>query len=119
MKKNWLELIEGKEQEIIEVATKAYKEALENTHLKYIVEMDSDGDVYYWYDAAGGNNFHISNDPDREIQVLMTFCNQYFDIMSEFEGFETEEEAIEWCTDQFAYEEITDKLEYIKEEIKN
>lgn len=118
MKKTWLELIEEKEEEIIDAAKKAYREALENTHLRFIVEMDSEGEVSYWYDIAGGNSFHVSNEPDKEIKILMEFCFQCFDIMEETEGFETKEEAIEWYVDENAGEEIDYKIESVKEEIR-
>jgi len=118
MKKSFLELIEENEEKITDVATKAFREALENTHLKFIVEMDSSGEVSSWYDTAGGNSYHVSNNPDRSIEVLMTFCNQGFDIMSECEGFETKEEAIEWYVDEYAREEVERKLEFAKEQLE-
>ena len=115
MKKTWLELIEENEEEIVEVAVVAFKEALENTHLKFIVEMDSNGVVSSWYDTAGGNMYHVSS--DREIEVLMTFCNQCFDIMSECEGFDTKEEAIDWYVSEYAREEAERKIEFAKERL--
>ena len=118
MKKSFLELIEENEEQIIEVAVVAFKEALENTHLKFIVEMDSNGEVSSWYDTAGGNMYHVSNDPDREIEVLMTFCNQCFDIMSEVEGFDTKEEAIDWYVGTYAREEAERKIEFAKERLE-
>lgn len=57
---NWLELIEEKEDQILAEGEKAYKEAINNPHLRYIVEIDENGDVYSWYDVAGGNSFHVS-----------------------------------------------------------
>lgn len=41
---NWLELIEEKGDQILAEGEKAYKEAINNPHLRYIVEIDEDGD---------------------------------------------------------------------------
>lgn len=75
MNKNWLELIEKKYDEIINVGGKAYKDALENQHLRFIVEMDENGNVYSWYDVAGGNSFHESTYKGKSIE-LFHFCMQ-------------------------------------------
>lgn len=40
--KDWLKLINEKETEIIEIGISAYREAKENPHLRYIIEMDED-----------------------------------------------------------------------------
>ena len=78
MNKNWLELIEKKYDEIINVGEKAYKDALENQHLRFIVEMDENGNVYSWYDVAGGNSFHASTYNGESIE-LFEFCMQYWE----------------------------------------
>lgn len=75
MNKNWLELIEKKYDEIINVGEKAYKDALENQHLRFIVEMDENGNVYSWYDVAGGNSFHASTYNGESIELLSSVCN--------------------------------------------
>lgn len=76
---NWLELIEEKEDQILAEGEKAYKEAINNPHLRYIVEIDEDGDIYSWYDVAGGNSFHISTFEGRS-KELFEFCFQFLDI---------------------------------------
>lgn len=76
--KKWLELIEKNEEKIIEAGIAAYAEALENTHLRYIVEMNEDGEIYTWYDIAGGNSYHMSTHEGRSIEVLH-FCFQNYD----------------------------------------
>lgn len=76
---NWLELIEEKEDQILAEGEKAYKEAINNPHLRYIVEIDEDGDIYSWYDVAGGNSFHISTFEGRS-KELFEFCFQLLDI---------------------------------------
>lgn len=77
--KNWLELIEVKEDQILAEGEKAYKEALNNTNLRFIVEMDEDGNVYSWHDIAGGNSYHMSVHEGTAIE-LFEFCFQYYEI---------------------------------------
>lgn len=76
---NWLELIEEKEDQILTEGEKAYKEAINNPHLRYIVEIDEDGDVYSWYDVAGGNSFHVSTFEGKS-KELFELCFQFLDI---------------------------------------
>lgn len=76
---NWLELIEEKEDQILAEGEKAYKEAINNPHLRYIVEIDEDGDVYSWYDVAGGNSFHVSTFEGKS-KELFELCFQFLDI---------------------------------------
>lgn len=77
--KEWLELIENSEEQIIDVGIKAYEEAINNKHLRFIVEMNKDGKVYYWYDIAGGNSYHMSVHNGTAIE-LFQFCFQYYDL---------------------------------------
>lgn len=69
----WLKLIEKKEQEIIEAGVKAYSEAMENPHLRFIVELSENGEVTTWYDIASGNSFHQSVYDGKSIELLH-FC---------------------------------------------
>lgn len=69
----WLDLINKKYDEIINVGEKAYKDALENQNLRFIVEMDENGNVYSWYDIAGGNSIHMSTYKGESIELLH-FC---------------------------------------------
>lgn len=41
MMNEWLELIERNEEQIINTGIEAYKEAIENTQLRYIVELNT------------------------------------------------------------------------------
>ena len=77
--KDWLKLINEKEKKIIKIGISAYREARENPHLRFIVEMDEDGEVSYWYDVAGGNSFHSSVFNGTAIE-LFEFCFQYSDV---------------------------------------
>lgn len=77
--KEWLDLVNSNEDKIIEVGVNAYKEAMYNKHLRFIVEMSEDGDVYSWYDVAGGNSYHISVHNGTAIELLH-FCFQHEDL---------------------------------------
>lgn len=74
----WLDLINKKYDEIINVGEKAYRDALENQNLRFIVEMDENGNVYSWYDIAGGNSFHMSTYKGESIE-LFQFCMRYWE----------------------------------------
>ena len=73
--KEWLELIEQNEERIINKGIEAYKEALENPNLRYIVEMDENGIITMWYDVAGGNSFHMSTYNGKSLESIH-FCMQ-------------------------------------------
>lgn len=75
MMNEWLELIERNEEQIINTGIEAYKEAIENTQLRYIVEMDENGIITMWYDVAGGNSFHMSTYNGKSLE-LIHFCMQ-------------------------------------------
>ena len=115
---DWIKLIEEKENEIMEVSKEAYQDALLNPQLYFTVELDEDGKVYSWYQSSSGNEQTASSFYGESIE-LMSFCNQYgTDYMDGMEEGTTEEEAAEWVTDEYAAEEINDKLSYLIEELR-
>lgn len=141
---NWLELIEEKEDQILAEGEKAYKEAINNPHLRYIVEIDENGDVYSWYDVAGGNSFHVSTFEGKS-KELFEFCFQFLDkeleelaqlasenqtsieveiingdndILKEFVE-ECRKEEIDFMISEYARSESENKLGYFKEVLKN
>lgn len=73
--REWLELIEQNKERIIHTGIEAYKSALENKNLRYIVEISEDGIITMWYDVAGGNSFHMSTYNGKSIELLH-FCMQ-------------------------------------------
>jgi hypothetical protein len=75
MMNEWLELIERNEEQIINTGIEAYKEAIENTQLRYIVEINTNGEITTWYDVAGGNSFHMSTYNGKSLE-LIHFCMQ-------------------------------------------
>lgn len=101
--KDWLKLIDEKEKEIIEIGISAYREARENPHLRFIVEMHEDGEVYHWYDIAGGNSFHSSVFNGTAIE-LFEFCFQYCD-------FEISDDQIREAMITKGYEDIIKEVE--------
>ena len=78
--KEWLELIKEHEEKIIESGEKAYADAMNNTNLRFIVELEKDGSIYSWYDVAGGTSCSEDSFNGNSI-VLMVFC---------FRGYESE-----------------------------
>lgn len=103
--KEWLKLIEDKEELIIETGIKAYKEAMNNENLRFIVEMNNDGEVYYWYDIASGNTYHMSIYNGTSIE-LFQFCFQGNDLEI------SEEEIVEKLNEKG----YGDKIEKLREE---
>lgn len=103
--KEWLELINKNEDKIIEIGMKAYADATNNKHLRFIVEIDEDGDVGYWHDIAGGNSYHMSVHNGTSME-LFQFCFQY----SELEI--TEDDIIDKLIEK-GYE---NRIEELKEE---
>lgn len=109
--RNWIELIEEKREEILKAGKEAYKEAMNNTNLRYIVEINQDGNISIWYDVAGGNSFHLSTYKGESVELLH-FCFQYYspeytkeDIYNKFEEkgilsifSQIEESASDNCT---------------------
>lgn len=73
--REWLELIEQNEERIINKGIEAYKSALENKNLRYIVEISENGIITMWYDVAGGNSLHMSTYNGKSIE-LIHFCMQ-------------------------------------------
>lgn len=73
--REWLKLIEQNEERIINKGIEAYKEALENPNLRYIVEISEDGIITMWYDVVGGNSFHMSTYNGKSLE-LIHFCMQ-------------------------------------------
>lgn len=79
MKYNWAKVLEENYSKVIDEAVGAYKDSLYNPGLRFIVEIDCDGNVYTWYDIAGGNTYHMSTYKGDSIECLH-ICNQYLDL---------------------------------------
>ena len=104
----WLDLIGENEEKILEAGKAAYKEALEAPHLRFIVELDEDGEINTWCDVAGGNLFHMSTYNGTSIEV-MEFCFQFFDS-------EITDEIIKQKFQEKGFKQLYNKLEETAEE---
>lgn len=113
--KQWLELINQKKSQLVEAGEQAFRDSIDNQHLRYIVELYKDGSISVWYDVAGGNSF-TSSSHRGESYVVMQFCHQYMEINNQED--ETEEEWIEWYKDEYAHEEADQKLDREIEELE-
>ena len=102
---NWLEIIEKNREKLQEVAEQAFRDAMENRHMRFIVEISQDGECYSWGDVAGGNTQTASSWKGESYEVG-EFCFQYIDIpiteddlrehMTREKQAEVEAEAEEW-----------------------
>ena len=75
----WLELIEQNKERIINKGIEAYKESLENKNLRYIVEINENGEINTWYDIAGGNSIHMSTYNGESIELLHFWMQYWID----------------------------------------
>lgn len=79
MKYDWVKLLEDNYSKIIDEATSAYKDSLDSPGLRFIVEIDYEGNVYTWYDIAGGNTYHMSTYKGNSMECVH-ICNQYLEL---------------------------------------
>lgn len=102
---NWLEVIENNQEKLQEVAEQAFRDAINNRHMRFIVEISEDGECYSWGDVAGGNTQTVASWKGESYEVG-EFCFQYMDIpiteedlrrnMTREKQTEVEAEAEEW-----------------------
>lgn len=124
---NWLEIIEDNREKLQEVAEQAFRDAIENRHMRFIVEIKEDGECFSWGDVAGGNS-QTTTSWKGESYAVGEFCFQYMDIpitendlrdhMTREEQARAEEEAEE-CGDSFqgyVMSECPDVVEKCEEE---
>lgn len=76
---NWLEIIEDNRGKLQEVAEQAFRDAMGNRHMRFIVEVREDGECFSWGDVAGGNSQTATSWKGESYQVG-EFCFQYMDI---------------------------------------
>lgn len=84
------------------------KRHLKPPHLRFIVELDEDGEINTWCDVAGGNLFHMSTYNGTSIEV-MEFCFQFFDS-------EITDEIIKQKFQEKGFKQLYNKLEETAEE---
>ena len=96
--KKWTEVLETNEDKIIEAMLKANWDALNNQHMRIVINIDEDGDIYELDDIAGGNSFSAKVFNGEAIEIK-DYCYQYFD-----EDIECRQETYEeYVQDDFDY----------------
>lgn len=108
---DWLEIIEKNREKIQEVAEQAFRDAMGNRHMRFIVEIKEDGECFSWGDVAGGNSQTITSWKGESYQIG-EFCFQYMDIPI------TEEDLREHMTRENAAEEAESLIDRRIEELK-
>ena len=124
---NWSEIIENNQEKLQKVAEQAFRDAINNRHMRFIVEISHDGECYSWGDVAGGNTQTATSWKGESYEVD-EFCFQYMDIpiteedlrrnMTREEQARAEAEAEE-CGDSFqgyVMSECPDVVEKCEEE---
>lgn len=109
----WSEIIEQNKEKLIEILESAYKEAVDNRHMQYIVEIYKNGTIRTWACAAGSSSFSADSWNGESI-VVATYCFQNMDIEVTEEDFrrhmtEEERQEVEWR----AEDEVLSFLNYI------
>ena len=124
---NWLEVIENNQEKLQEVAERAFRDAINNRHMRFIVEISEDGECYSWGDVARGNTQTAASWKGESYEVG-EFCFQYMDIpiteedlrrnMTREKQAEVESEAEEWGDSFLGYvlSECPDIVEKCEEE---
>lgn len=124
---NWLEIIEDNRGKLQEVAEQAFRDAMGNRHMRFIVEVREDGECFSWGDVAGGNSQTTTSWKGESYQVG-EFCFQYMDIpiteedlrehMTREELAQAEAKAEEWGDSFLGYvlSECPDVVEKCEED---
>lgn len=73
-----LEVVRDNRSELQAAGEKAYKEAMYNTHLEFKVDINEDGEINEWYQAAGSNSTTQECWEGKAINVI-TICKQYYE----------------------------------------
>lgn len=100
----WSNIIEQNKEKLIEALENAYKEAVDNRHMQYIVEIYKNGTIRTWACAAGSTSFSADSWNGNSI-VVATYCFQFMDIEVTAEDFrrhmtEEERQDIEWRAEE-------------------
>lgn len=82
----WSEIIEQNREKLVETLENAYKEAVDNRHMQYIVEIYKNGIIRTWACAAGASSFSADS-WNGESTVVATYCFRYMDIEVTEEDF--------------------------------
>ena len=109
--REWLEIIQKNEKEILEVGAYAYAEAMRNPHRDYVVELGSSGSVecHYHVESEPGN--HTEEYIEGKSLEVMIFSMQN-------QGIEITDDAVEDLLREEGYsqEQIAEFYEIAEEE---
>lgn len=74
----WSNILLANEKKIKAEMQKAHWDALFNKHMRFVVNIDDDGDVWILEDIAGGNSFsaRVFNGEAAEV---VSYCFQYWE----------------------------------------
>ena len=100
----WLDVMEKHKEKLVEALENAYKEAVDNRHMQYIVEIYKNGIIRTWACAAGSTSFSADSWNGESI-VVAAFCFQYLDIEVTEEDFrrhmtEEEQQDVMWKAEE-------------------
>lgn len=57
---NWTAILEENKEKILEALEEAFKDAIDNRHMEFIVEIDKDGEICQWGTNAGSMSMSMS-----------------------------------------------------------
>lgn len=80
----WLELINKNENVIIEKAFEMFEDARENPHFRFVMVMNTNGELDYWWDVAGDNSQLSFTFRGEDIEI-MEVCTQYNDNLEDYD----------------------------------
>lgn len=100
----WSNVIEQNREKLIEALEQAYKEAVDNRHMQYVVEIYKNGTIRTWSCAAGSNNFSHDSYIGKSHEVKR-FCFSNMDIETTEEDFrrhmtENEQNEVEMLAEE-------------------
>lgn len=76
---NWIAILEENKERVLETLEEAFRDAIDNRHMKFVVEIDKDGEIRQWGTNAGSMSMSMSVFHGEACEVGR-FCFQYLDI---------------------------------------
>lgn len=76
---NWTEILKKNKERILETLEEAFRDAVDNRHMEFIVEIDKDGEIRQWGTNAGSMSMSMSVFNEESFEIGR-FCFQYMDI---------------------------------------
>ena len=100
----WSEIIEQNREKLVEALESAYKEAVDNRHMQYIVEIYKNGRIRTWACVAGSSSYSADSWNGKST-VVATYCFQNMDIEVTEEDFrrhmtEGEQKDVAWKAEE-------------------